>query len=29
MTYTVAEELKSYRDEINNEFQHWNGFAVK
>lgn len=25
----VAEELKNQKDDINNEFHHWYGFAVR
>ena len=28
MTASVAEELKNYRNDSVNEFQHWYGFAV-
>ena len=29
VTESVAEELKNYRDDIDNEFQHWYDLAIR
>ena len=29
MIYSVLKELENYRDEVDNEFQHWYDFAVR